>query len=383
MIRAEQLTYENETYGTRLTNMKLAGRFDNTRLEVTQLQAKAGDGTVQAQGSVGFAADEGFPIDIRATLNNARLAKSDALGATATGTIAVTNSKAAGGLIKGDLTIPEARYEIIRQGQAEVAELTGVRRKSDLVTRPTDRPAAAPVGLFKLDIRVRADNKLFVSGMGLESEWQMDMRIGGTSAKPSVVGRVQIVRGTYSFSGKRFEVTKGDVRFNGGLLTDPEIAITATTTTNGITVNINVTGTGQNPQIAFSSTPSLPQDEVLSRLLFGSSVTNLSATEAIQLASALNSLRGSGGGLNPLGKLRGATGIDRLRILGADEATGRGTSLAAGKYLTNNIYIEIITDSRGFTATQLQIALTKAISVLSQAGSFGGSNVTVKYSKDF
>jgi translocation and assembly module TamB len=117
--------------------------------------------------------------------------------------------------------------------------------------------------------------------------------------------------------------------------------------------------------------------------LFGSSVTNLSAIQAVQLASALNSLRGSGGGLNPLGKLRSATGIDRLRVLGANEATGQGTSLAAGKYLTDDIYVEVITDARGFTATQLEVSLTKTLSVLSQAGSFGGSNVTVRYRKDF
>jgi translocation and assembly module TamB len=383
VIRADKLTYENETYGTRLTNMKLAGRFTNTRLDITQLQATAGDGTVSAQGSIGFAADEGFPIDIRAKLNNARLARSDALGATATGDIILTNSKANGGLIRGTLIIPEARYQVIVQGQAEVPELTGVRRKSDLVRRPTDRAVAAPAGLFKLDLRVRGDNKLFVSGMGLESEWSMDLRIGGTSAAPTVSGQAKVVRGTYSFAGKRFELDSGTITFAGGPLADPQIAITASTTTNGITVAINISGSGQAPRIAFTSTPSLPQDEVLSRLLFGSSVTNLSATEAIQLAAALNSLRGSGGGLNPLGKLRSATGIDRLRILGADEATGRGTALAAGQYISDNIYIEIITDARGFTATQLQVALTKSLSVLSQAGSFGGSNVSIKYSKDF
>ena len=383
LIRADALTYDNETYGTRLSQMKLAGRFTSDRLEITQLTARAGEGTVQAQGSVGFSSAAGFPIDIRATLNNARLAKSDALGATATGTIAVTNSKAAGGLIRGDLRIPNARYEIIRQGQAEVAELTGVRRKSDVVKTAATAPAAAPVGLFKLDLHVRADNQLFVSGMGLESEWEMDLRVAGTSAAPRIVGRLQVVRGTYSFAGKRFDVTKGDVRFDGGPLADPQIALSATTTTNDVTVVIDVSGTGQKPQIAFNSTPALPQDEVLSRLLFGSSVTNLSAVQAIQLAAALNSLRGSGGGLNPLGKLRSVAGIDRLRILGADEASGRSTSLAAGKYITNNIYVEVITDARGFTATQLEVSLTKALSVLSQAGSFGGSNVTVRYKKDF
>jgi translocation and assembly module TamB len=122
---------------------------------------------------------------------------------------------------------------------------------------------------------------------------------------------------------------------------------------------------------------------VLSRLLFGTNPENLSAMEAVQLASALNSLRGSGGGLNPLGKLRSATGFDRLRVLGSDDTTGRGTALAAGKYLTDDIYIEIVTDARGFTATQLTIALTKSLSVLTQAGSFGGSNATLRYSKDY
>ncbi|HEX8555076.1 MAG TPA: translocation/assembly module TamB domain-containing protein, partial [Sphingomonas sp.] len=99
---------------------------------------------------------------------------------------------------------------------------------------------------------------------------------------------------------------------------------------------------------------------------------------------ALNSLRGTGGGgLNPLGKLRSATGFDRLRILGADDASGRGQALAAGKYLTDDIYIEIVTDARGFTATQLEIALTRALSLLTSAGSFGGSNASLRYSRDY
>jgi translocation and assembly module TamB len=103
----------------------------------------------------------------------------------------------------------------------------------------------------------------------------------------------------------------------------------------------------------------------------------------VQLAASLNSLRGSGGGLNPLGKLRSATGIDRLRILGSDEASGRGMALAAGQYLTDDIYLEIVTDARGFTATQLEIALTKALSVLSQAGGSGVTNVNVQYKKTY
>ncbi|MDB5681814.1 MAG: hypothetical protein JWO16_1619, partial [Sphingomonas bacterium] len=60
----------------------------------------------------------------------------------------------------------------------------------------------------------------------------------------------------------------------------PDIDISATTDTNGITAVINIGGTGQRPQVTFTSTPTLPQDEVLSRLLFGTNPENLSAIEA-------------------------------------------------------------------------------------------------------
>ncbi|MBN8807748.1 MAG: translocation/assembly module TamB domain-containing protein [Sphingomonas sp.] len=379
IVRADDLTYINTAFGTKLTNMQIAGRFTDDRLELTQLHARAGKGTVDAHGSIGLAADSGFPIDLQASFNNAALADSDALAASATGTISVTNG-ANGGLIKGDILIPDARYEVVYQGQGEVPELKGVRRKSDL---PRPHTVPAPPSNFKLDLHVHAPNQLFVSGMGLESEWGIDLRVGGTTAAPTVYGRADEVRGTYSFAGKRFDLARGVIRFSGNALSDPDLDIEATTDTNGITAVIDIAGTGQHPQITFTSTPQLPQDEVLSRLLFGSSPENLSATEAIQLAAALNSLRGSGGGVNPLGKLRGAVGIDRLRILGADDATGRGTALAAGKYITRNIYIEIITDARGFTATQLEISLTKSLSVLSQMSSFGGSGASVKYQKNF
>jgi len=379
VVRATALRYENETYGTVLSNMAIDGRFTQSRFELSRLTATAGKGSLSASGTIGLDAASGFPIEVNATLDRARLARGDDVDATVSGTLAITNSRAAGGQIRGTLNISEARYQIVRQGAAAVPELTGVHRKG---APPLQATSAALPGKWALNIRLRADNQIFVSGMGLEAEWRTDMRIGGTTAAPRVVGKLEVVRGTYSFAGRRFDIDHGAITFQGGLY-NPALDIAASTTVEGVSATINIAGTAQAPQITFTSTPALPQDEVLSRLLFGSSVTSLSPTQAIQLAAALNSLRGSGGGLNPLGKLRGIAGIDRLRVLGADENAGRGTSLAAGKYISNNIYVEIITDARGFTATQLEISLSKALSILSQTGSFGGSNVSLQYKKTY
>jgi translocation and assembly module TamB len=84
-----------------------------------------------------------------------------------------------------------------------------------------------------------------------------------------------------------------------------------------------------------------------------------------------------------LGKLRQTAGLDRLRFYGADKTSGRGPSVGAGKYIAKNIYVEITTDARGYTATQIEIALTRALRLLSQVSSFGGSNASLRYSKDY
>jgi translocation and assembly module TamB len=387
LARANALTYTNDTFGTRVTQMRLDGRFTNDRLDIHDFSGRAGDGTVQARGTVGLAATSGFPMDIKVTMDRARLARSEQLGTVISGTMAITNSPSAGGLVKGDLRLPELRYKIAFPGGSDIRQLQGVRRKGERLDIADQQLAAkqAEGGLsnWKLDIRVRADNELYVSGMGLESEWKTDMRVTGTTAVPRVVGKLEVVRGTYSFSGRRFDLERGIITFSDDEMTNPTLNIRAETQIDAVTAAIVIGGTAQQPDIAFSSTPSLPQDEILSRILFGSNVANLSATQAIQLAVALNGLRGGSGGLNPLGKLQTASGVDRLRLLGSDEASGRGTALAVGQHISNNVYVEIITDAKGFTATQLEISLSKALSLLSKTGSNTGSSANLRYSKDY
>ncbi|VWX51440.1 translocation/assembly module TamB domain-containing protein [Novosphingobium sp. 9U] len=388
VIRGQNLTYENLTYGTKLTQMNMAGRFTGSSLQLESLTAKAGDGTISAKGQVSLAAEQGYPMDLSVDLNQARLARSDALSATATGQIRLTKSGPQPPLLSGTIRLPETRYQIVREGAAQVPRLTGVRFKPPRgPQRITGDEPAQPAGnafsSVRLDLHLIAPEKLYVSGMGLESEWRADFTVSGTSSAPSLAGEVELIRGTLGFAGRSFELSEGLVSFTGGKTIDPTVRIVATEDVDDVTVNVNVSGRAMNPQITFTSTPSLPQDEVMSRILFGSSVANLSAIQAVQLASSLNSLRGTGGGLNPLGKLRSAAGIDRLRILGPDETTGRGTSLAAGQYLTDDIYVELITDARGFTATQLEVSLNKWLSVLSQAGGSGVNSVNVRIKKNY
>lgn len=388
VVRGDNLTYDNLTYGTRLSNLAVNGRLSGERIEFAQLNARAGAGRINGKGYLSLAAESGYPMDLSFDLDNARLARSDALSTAATGQLRLRKNAGEPALLSGRLLLPETRYELVRQGASEVPELTGVRFKPPRgIPRVTGNEPAPPAGsLFRslrLDVELSAPNQLFVTGMGLDSEWSADLRVVGTSAAPLVTGDINLVRGSLGFAGRQFELQDGRLIFTGGALGNPQVILSASEDIDDVAVSINVTGRALNPQISFTSNPALPGDEVLSRILFGNSVGQLAPLQAVQLAASLNSLRSTGGGFNPLGKLRAATGVSRLRILAPDEANGRGTALAAGRYISNNIYLEVITDARGYTATQIEVGLSRTLSVLSQAGGAGATSFNLRYKKRY
>jgi translocation and assembly module TamB len=159
--------------------------------------------------------------------------------------------------------------------------------------------------------------------------------------------------------------------------------IRAEANVQGMAATVRVTGTGLKPEIVFASVPALPEDELLSRLLFGTSITALSAPEAVQLASAVAALQSGSGGLDPINRVRSAVGLDQLRILPADVATGQGTSIAAGKYIGRRLFVEVITDGQGYSATRVEYQVSRWLSLLSSISTIGRTSANVRVSKDY
>ncbi len=379
--RAEGARLESTGIGAVIDQVSLDAHFTASRLELTRFSGRAGkDGSIIGTGGIDLSGERGFPMDIRLKLKNAQLLNRDDMTGTASGTIRIATD-AYGGVVSGKLTVEKASYKLGRASVADVPTLYVTEKNTKVLGRRVNIYAAPTRWLLSLD--VNADRRLMVSGMGVESEWRAAVKIKGGSTTPELTGRVQLVRGDYDFAGKRFTLSKGDIRFQGSYPPDPIIDVTADSSTNGFTATLAISGTALRPEIRFSSVPSLPEDEVLSRVLFGSSVTDLSAPEALQLAAALASLRGGSGGFNPINMVKKGLGIDRLRILPADITTGRKTAVAAGQYIGRNVYVELATDAQGYTATNIEISLTRSLSILSQVATLGGTSANLRWKKDY
>ncbi|MEA3053484.1 MAG: translocation and assembly module TamB [Sphingomonadales bacterium] len=379
-LRTERARIESAVTGMVIDNVRASGRFGGSKLVLDSFAGttKRG-GTVGGRATFDLAGPKGFGIDIALDSKAAQLLDRDDIKAQVTGPIHI-RSDGQDGAISGMVDLVSGSFRLgAVTASAQVPRLT-VRE----VNRPADeRPVPRRLSPWRLDLDVNARNRLAVTGLGINSEWSADLKIAGTVTEPRITGRADLIRGSYDFAGRRFDLERGQIRFLGQSPVNPILDITAEGGVQGLNAVIRVTGRGQRPEIAFTSTPALPQDELLSRLLFGTSITNLSAPEALQLAAAVASLNNSGGGLDPINAVRAATGLDRLRIVPADVTTGQGTAIAAGKYLGRRVYVEVVTDARGYSATLVEYQITRWLSILSSISTIGRESVNVRVSKDY
>jgi translocation and assembly module TamB len=381
-LRTDAGRLESAVTGTVIRDIKASGRFNGSRLVIDQMSGRAGDGSVTGRGSFDFGAGKGLGMDLALTADDAVLLARDDIGATVTGPLTM-RSDGNGGTISGDITVDRGSFKLGSAASAQVPRLSVTE-----LNRPDEGEIdRAPPAPWRLDVRARARSRLMVTGLGLDSEWRADLTIKGAVDNPAIGGRMDLIRGGYQFAGRRFDLDRGMIRFTGDAPPDPVLDITALADVQGFNATIHVTGTGLRPEINFQSVPALPEDELLSRLLFGTSITNLSAPEALQLAAAVASLRSSGGGggfnLDPINAVRKAVRLDRLRILPADVTTGQKTSVAAGKNIGRRTYVELITDGAGYSATTIEYRITRWLSVLSTISTIGRQSANVRVSKDY
>ncbi|WP_294446746.1 translocation/assembly module TamB domain-containing protein [uncultured Mailhella sp.] len=248
----------------------------------------------------------------------------------------------------GSATAPRVRADItVDKGQIQLADLPG----SDIVTLPIEKPGQKSTSQVKapggsMNVHVRIPNQFFIRGYGLECEWKGDIQARGPFAKPAVTGNVQAVRGGLDLLGKHFNLAEGRISFDGGWPISPMLNIVMEYTASSLTADVTVSGPATKPEISLSSQPTMPQDEVISQIMFGQSAGTLSHVQAIQLAAGAAQLAGLGGP-DVMGFSRELLGLDVVKLNSESTTSEDGnsdmskTSLEMGTYVLDNVYVGV------------------------------------------
>lgn len=361
-------TFRSAAAGLELRGIEASLEGSERRIRLSRLTATTPNGgTVEADGTVTLDREAGYPVNFTARARNARLVSTSLTTLTAN-----VNARMAGPLLRAPLISAEvsiARWDI-QVPERLARPLTPIKVMhrnvpAGLVTDDDGDGAASGSALpFRLDVAVRAPREVFVRGQGIDAEFGGEARLAGSLDEPAVRGRFDLRRGAVTLLSQRVILSRGNVQFMGD--TEPMLDIAGSVSKNGVAATVSVKGRAGDPQIALSSVPSLPQDEILSRLLFSKRTTQLSPFEAAQLAQVIGRWSGLDTGPDLLERLRTVIGIDALTATTDETGT---TSVAAGSYLGRGVYVGV-SEAAGGSAT-VDVDLTDNIKLRGEAGATG------------
>ena len=373
-----------------LQNIAADVRLANNRAQIDLTARGADGGQVKVGGAVTLTGS--LPADIQIGLNSLVLIDPSLYRTSLDGNLRLSGPLAGGASISGRIDVGETEVSVPSTGMTSIgdipqidfigapADVIATRRKAGLTGADagTDPAASDDSGPgFGLNIQINAPRRIFVRGRGLDAELGGSLLLTGSTNQIISAGRFDLIRGRLDILGKRFELDEGSVRFQGDLV--PYLRFATSTSTNTGEVRIIIEGKATSPKVSFESTPDSPQDEVLAQLLFGRNISEISAFQALQLASAVATLAGRGGA-GIVANLRTGFGLDDLDVTTTDSGA---TAVRAGKYISENVYTDVTAASDGTADVSINLDLTKNLTAKGTVGSDGNTGIGIFFEKDY
>ena len=370
------------TLGLVLEETALTASLSGSRITLSGSGGVDAGGRFTLEGSVDVAA-AGLPGQVDIGLSGVVLREEDLFQTVIeTGGIRVAGALAAGPTVSGQVLLGQTDILLEELSFGSSEPIPDIRHVGESGGQFATRDRAGLIGdgsnggtPVALDLTVTAPARIFLRGRGLDAELGGEIRLGGTSANVIPSGQFQLIRGRLSLLGQRFDMSEATVTLQGSL--DPYLRVVAITQSGDVTASIILEGPASAPVLSLTSMPDLPEDEILSRLLFGRSATSLSAVQAIQLVDAVS---GFAGGSGLITGLRESLGVDDFDLTTDDEGAAQ---LRLGRYISENLYSEVEIGQDGDTEVLLNLDLTPSVTVRGGVASDGESSLGVFFERDY
>ncbi|SEV92534.1 autotransporter secretion inner membrane protein TamB [Cognatiyoonia koreensis] len=346
-------------------------------------------GQLSISGPIGLTQPQN--ADVTVTLRDVILKDPTLYESSIAGAIAIRGPLAGGARISGDLTLGPSEIQVPSSSLSSLGSLPDVRHvgESAAVRRTLNRadvnaaagttnPRTTSGPDFPLDITINAPSRIFIRGRGLDAELGGSLNLGGTVGNVVPVGQFDLIRGRIDILQQRFELSEGTASLQGDF--EPYIRLVATTeAATGTVINIIVEGPASEPEVTFSSTPELPQDEVLAQLIFGRDLSEISPLQAVQLAAAVSTLAGNGGG-GLIDDFRQNIGLDDFDVTTDDEGNA---AVRAGAYVSENVYTDVTVSSDGSTEVNINLDITDEITAKGTVDADGETSIGIFFERDY
>jgi translocation and assembly module TamB len=313
--------------------------LSGSRVQIDELNAIAGGGTISAAGSATYGKEANFAIDM-----HAKSVRVHPTGIRST--------------LDGDLQLKGTPQKSQLSGRVLVDRLS-FQEGSDLATFMSqlsdDSTVSAPspfASHMDLNIAVNSAQSLDLASSQVSIAGSANLTVIGTAAHPVILGRVMLTNGELFFQGKRFEIQNGTIAFANPARTEPVLNLYVKTVVEQYNITINFSGPLDRLKTSYTSDPSLPPLDIINLLAFGQTTAEKASNASAPASLAAQSVLAQGVAGQVAKGVQNIAGISQLTI---DPTAGNnqnpGSQVAIQQRVTGTILLTFSTD---VTSTQRQ-----------------------------
>ena len=241
-----------------LSEMNGSLEFSRDRLHIDQLNAKTGGGALDFRGDV-TNYNHQLSFNLTAIGKDVRLRYPPGVSSTATAELHWIGNRSAS-MVSGDVMVTKLA---VTPGFDFGSYLERSRQDAAIT------PANSPLYNVKLDVAVRTAPELQMKTAVARLSGDADLRLRGSLARPSVLGRADILEGDATFNGIKFRLERGDITFANPVAIEPQVNLQATTHVRNYDLDVTVTGTPDRLAVNYRSEPPLPKSDIIALLALG------------------------------------------------------------------------------------------------------------------
>jgi translocation and assembly module TamB len=231
--------------------------FNQNRLEVKNLTAMSGGGLLSVTGYLAY--QHGIYADLTATGNGIRIRYPQGVSSLADATLHLQGPQN-NLLLSGDVLI--TRFAV--SADLDIAALAAQANAVESIVPPD-----APSNHVRLDVHITSSPQLNFQNAYAKLAGNVDLRLRGTVASPSLLGRVSITDGSAILAGTRYELQRGDIYFTNPVRIQPSIDLNATARVEDYDITLGLHGTPEKMTVTYRSDPPLPEADVVALLALG------------------------------------------------------------------------------------------------------------------
>jgi translocation and assembly module TamB len=362
-----------------LSQLHGALEFNQNRLDVTSLTAMSGGGLLSVGGSLSY--QHGIYANLTVTGKGIRIRYPQGVSSLADATLRLEGPQT-NLFLSGNVLITR----FTASPDLDLAALAAQAGAVHPVTAPD-----APSNHVRLDVHVASSPQLNFQNAFAKLAGDVDLRLRGTLATPSLLGRVSVTEGSANIAGTRYDLERGDIDFTNPVRIEPVIDLTATAHVEDYDITLGLHGTPEKMAVTYRSDPPLPESDVVALLALGHTESqqrlytqqqeqalNNPSTDAL-LGGALNATVSS-----RVQKLFGAGSVKiDPNYLGA---FGNSTSrITVQEQLGRNVILTYATDvnTTGQQLLQAEVAINRHVSLVVARDESGVFSMVIKATRRY